>query len=235
MTATGTVDTSHEELRKKLLEINVWAMTLILALVLERSSGAIVFIAGARRHVDATVWWAVFLMALVFGILLATTVGILVLHVRFRAPYSYWYVVVDNVFVTVPLYFAVRFIAASIGFGETSPTGGTSTTLRLDASLFRVGVALIALSYVFLFVRDLMVLPEIRDRLSVVPLVAVGSMHVLGALLFLLTAIAPDFVGYVAAIGSIGLGFFFAGMAAIPLIERRFAVAKLSKEARASG
>jgi hypothetical protein len=227
MTATGTVDTS-QELRKKLLEINVWAMTLILALVLERSSGAIVFITGTPRHVDATVWWDVFFMALVFGILLATMVGILELHLRFGASYSYWYVVLDNVFITVPLYVAVRFIAASIEFGATSTTGQTSTTLRPDQSLFRVGVALIALSYVFLFVRDLMVLPRMRigARPSVVPLVVVGSMHVLGALLFLSAAIAPNLVGYVAAIGSIGLGFFFAGMAKIPLIERRFALAK---------
>ena len=141
MTTTGTIDTSHEELRKKLLEINVWAMTLILALVLERSSSAIVFIAGTPRHVETTVWGAVFLMALVFGLLLANTVGILVLHVRFRAPYSYWYVVLDNVFVTVPLYVAVRFIAASIGFGGTS-----NSSVRLDDSLFQVGVALIATS-----------------------------------------------------------------------------------------
>ena len=222
MTVAGTVDTSDEELRKKLLEINVWAMTLILALVLERSSGAIVFITGTPRHVHATVWWNVFFMALVFGILLATTVGILVLHLRFRAPYRYWYVVVDNVFVTIPLYVAVRFMAASIEFGETSTTGQVSATLRADQSLFRVGVGLIALSYVFLFARDLMVLPGIGARLSVVALAVVGSMHVLGALLFLSAAIAPDYVGYVATIGSIGLGFFFAGMAAIPLIQRSF-------------
>lgn len=229
MTTTGTIDTSQQELRKKLLEINIWAMTLILALVLESSSSAIVFIAGTPRHVEATVWGAVFLMALVFGILLATTVGILVLHVRYQAPYSYWYVVLDNVFVTVPLYVAVRFIAASIGFGETS-----TMPVRLDGSLFRVGVALIAVSYVFVLVRDVMVLPEIRNQLSVPPLVAIGAMHALGALLFLSVAIAPGFVVYVAVMGSIGLGLFFAGMVAIPLIERRFAVAKPSR-ALASG
>ena len=229
MTTQGTIDTSHEELRKKLLEINIWAMTLILALVLESASSAMVFIAGTPRHVDTTAWGAVFLMALVFGLLLATTVGILVLHVRYRAPYNYWYVVLDNVFVTVPLYVAVRFIAASIGFGETS-TG----PVRLNNGLFQIGVALIAVSYVFMFVRDLMVLPEIRNKLSLTPRVAAGSMHFLGALLFLAAAIAPRFVVSVAIIGSIGLAFFFAGMVAIPLIERRFTAAK-PKEALASG
>ena len=229
MTATDTIDTSQEELRKKLLEINVWAMTLILALVLERSSSAIVFIAGTSRHVETTVLGAVFLMVLVFGLLLASTVGILILHVRYQAPYNYWYVVLDNVFVTVPLYLAVRFIAESIGFGGTS-----TTSVRLDNNLFQIGVALIATSYIFLFLRDIMVLPEIRNKLSVPPLVAVGAVHLLGALLFLSAAIAPRLVVYVAVIGSIGLGFFFAGMVAIPLIEKRFAVAKPS-EALVSG
>src|SRR2546423_11855659 len=98
MAANGTGDTSLVELRQKLLEINVWAMLLIIALVLERASGAVVFIAGAWRSVNTEVWAAVFIMALVFGLLLGTTVGILALHVRFRAPYSYWYVVLDNVF-----------------------------------------------------------------------------------------------------------------------------------------
>lgn len=224
MTTTDTIDTSSQELRKKLLEINIWAMTLILALVLETSSSAIIFIAGTPRHVEPTVWGAVLLMALVFGILLATTVGILVLHVRYQAPYRYWYVVLDNVFVTVPLYVAVRFIAASIGSGETS-----TMPLGLNESLFRIGVALIATSYLFLLVRDIMVLPEIRNQLSVPPLVSVGAMHTLGALLFLSVAIAPSLVVYVAIMGSIGLGLFFAGMVAIPLIERRFGVAKPSQ------
>jgi len=228
MTTNGTIDTSHVELRQKLLEINVWAMLLIIALVLERTSGAVVFIAAARRNVDTKVWAAVFIMALVFGLLLATTVGILALHVRFRAPYRYWYVVLDNVFVTVPLYVAVRFIAASIG--ETS-----TTSVRLDESLFRVGATMIALSFVFLFVRDLIVLPKIRSELSVPPLVAVGALHLLGVLLFLSLAIAPGFVVYVAVIGSIGLAFFFAGMAAIPVIEARFAVAQPIAVAQPNG
>jgi hypothetical protein len=223
MTTTDAIDTSHEELRKKLLEINVWAMLLVIALVLERSSGALVFIAGAPRDVETQVWAAVFIMTLVFGVLLGTTVGILVLHVRFRAPYSYWYVVLDNVFLTVPLYVAVRFIAASTGLDEKStPT----TRVSLDESLFRAGAAMITLSFVFLFVRDLMVLPKIRSEISVPPLVAISALHALGALLFLSAAIAPDFVVYVAVIGSMGLAFFFAGMAAIPLIETRFAVVK---------
>lgn len=228
MTTNGTIDTSHVELRQKLLEINIWAMLLIIALVLERTSGAIVLIAAARRNVDTKAWAAVFIMALVFGLLLATTVGILALHVRFRAPYSYWYVVLDNVFITVPLYVAVTFIAASIAETSTTP-------VRLDESLFRVGATMIALSFVFLFVRDLIVLPKIRSQLSVPPLVAVSALHLLGALLFLSLAIAPGFVLYVAVLGSIGLGFFFAGMAAIPVIETRFAVAQPIAVAQPNG
>lgn len=221
MTTTGIIDTSNVELRKKLLEINVWAMTLILALVLESFSTAIVALAGTQRHVDIKAWAAVFIMILTFGLLLATTVGILVLHVRFLAPYSYWYVVLDNVFITVPFYIAVRFIEASIAFGTIS-----TTAVYLDESSFRVGAALIALSFVFLFVRDLIVLPKIRNRLSLPPLVAVSALHFLGVLLFLSLAIAPNSVLYVAALGSIGLGFFFAGMAAISVIQARFAPAQ---------
>jgi hypothetical protein len=221
MTTTGTIDTNNVELRKKLLEINVWAMTLILALVLESFSSAIVALDGTPRHVDTKTWAAVFIMVLVFGLLLATTVGILVLHVRFQAPYSYWYVVVDNVLITVPLYIAVRFIGASIGFGAIS-----TTPIRLDENLFRIGAGLIALSFVFLFVRDLIVLPEIRNQLSLPPLVAVSALHFLGVLLFLTLAIAPNSVVYVAVLGTIGLGFFFAGMAAIPVIQARFAPAQ---------
>lgn len=217
MTTTGSIDTSHEELRKKLLEINVWAMTLILALVLDSSSTAVIFIAGTPRHVETQAWAGVFIMALVFGLLLGTTVGILVLHVRFRAPYSYWYVVLDNIFVTVPLYVAVRFIGASVGFGEIS-----TAPVRLDESLFRVGAALIALALVFLFVRDLIVLPNIRNQISVPPLVAVSALHFLGALLFLSLAIIPESIVYVAVLGSVGLCFFFAGMAAIPFIQAHF-------------
>lgn len=221
MTTTGTQNSGHEQLRGKLLEINTWAMLLVIALVLERSSGAIVFIYKTPGHVDIKVWAAVFIMALVFGLLLATTVGLLVLHIRFRAPYGYWYVVLDNVFLTVPLYVAVRFMAASTGFDElpTSPTG-------LNQNLFRAGVVMVATSFIYLFVRDLMVLPKIRDQISVPPLVAVSALHFLGALLFLSAAIAPALIVYVAAIGTIGLAFFFAGMAAIPFIEARFAVAR---------
>ena len=216
---TESIDTSPQELRQKLLEINIWAMTLILALVLEQTSSAIILISGAPGNVDTKVWAAVFIMALAFGLLLATTVGILALHIRFRAPYRYWYVVLDNVFVTVPLYLAVRFIAASI----YKVPGGA---LRLDEGMFRVGAGLIVLSFVFLFVRDLIVLPKISRELSVPPLVAVGALHLLGGLLFLSLAIAPSFILYVAVLGAIGLGAFFAGMAAIPVIETRFAVAK---------
>jgi hypothetical protein len=220
-----SIDTSLQELRQKLLEINIWAMLLIIALVLEQTSDAVIFIAGGPGNVDSKVWAAVFIMALVFGLLLATTVGILALHVRFRAPYQYWYVVADNVFVTVPLYVAVRFIAASI-------SKNAAGAVRLDEGMFRVGAALIVLSLVFLFARDLIVLPKISGQLSVPPLVAVSALHLLGALLFLSLAIAPGFVLYVAVLGAIGLGFFFAGMAAIPLIEARFGAAK-PKEALA--
>jgi len=215
VSTNGALETSRAELRKKLLEINVWAMLLIIALVLEQASGAVVVIAGASRTVDPQVWAALLMMAMVFGNLLATTVGILALHVRFGAPYSYWYVVLDNVFVTVPLYVAVRFIAASIN--ETS-----ATAVRLDESLFRVGATVIALSFAFLFVRDIIVLPKIRIHISPAPLYAVGLLHLLGALLFFSLAAAPGFVVYVAVTGSIGLAFFFAGMAAIPVIEARF-------------
>jgi len=216
--ANESIDTSPQELRQKLLDINIWAMLLIIALVLERTSDAIVLIAGAPRTVDTKVWAAVFIMALVFGLLLATTVGILALHVRFRAPYRYWYVALDNVFVTVPLYVAVRFIATSI---SQAPVVG----IRLDEGMFRVGAGLIVVSLAFLFARDLIVLPKISDQLSVPPLVAVSALHGLGAVLFLSLAIAPSFILYVAVLGAIGLGFFFAGMAAIPAIERRFAPA----------
>ncbi|HEU4348502.1 MAG TPA: hypothetical protein VFR35_12025, partial [Actinoplanes sp.] len=152
--------------------------------------------------------------------LLATNVGLLVLHVRLRAPYGYWYVVLDNLFLTVPLYVAVRFIAASTGFDQVpaSPAG-------LNQSLFRIGVVMISVSFIYLFARDLMVLPKIRNQISVPPLVAVSALHFLGALLFLSAAIAPGLIAYVAAIGTVGLAFFFSGMAAIPFIEARFAVA----------
>jgi hypothetical protein len=216
---TEDIDTSPQELRLKLLDINVWAMLLIIALVLERTSDAVVFLAGAPRSVDTKVWAAVFIMALVFGLLLATTVGVLALHVRFKAPYRYWYVIMDNVLITVPLYVAVRFIAASI-------TQTPVAAVHLDQGLFRVGAGLIVLSFLFLVGRDFIVLPKISDQLSVPPLVAVSALHVLGALLFLSLAIAPGFVLYVAVLGGIGLGAFFTGMAAIPFIEARFAVTK---------
>lgn len=220
MTTTATQDTDREELRRKLLEINTWAMLLVIALILERASGAIVFISSTSSQVDTKVWAAVFIMALVFGLLLATTVGILVLHVRFRAPYGYWYVVMDNVFLTVPLYVAVRFLAVSIGFDQMP-----ALSTGLNQGMFRVGVIMIATSCTYLFVRDLMVLPKIRNKISVPPLVAVSALHFLGVILFLSAAVVPGLIVYVAAIGAIGLAFFFAGMAAIPLIEPRFSVA----------
>jgi len=218
LTATGKPNTGHLQLRGKLLEINTWAMLLIIALVLERSSGAVVSILKTSRHVDMKVWAAVFTMSLVFGLLLATTVGLLILHVRFEAPYGYWYVVLDNVLLTVPLYVAVRFIAASTGLEEVPPSPA-----GLNQGLFRAGVVLIATSFIYLFVRDLVVLPKIRDPISVPLLVGVGALHFLGALLFLAAAIAPGLIVYVAVIGTMGLAFFFAGMAAIPVIEARFA------------
>src|SRR5690242_267290 len=104
--AAGPHDGDHEKLRAKLLEINTWAMLLVIALTLERSSGALVFISGSAGPIDSKVWAAVFTIRLVFGLLLAMTVGLLVLHVRFRAPYGYWYVVLDNILLTVPLYVA---------------------------------------------------------------------------------------------------------------------------------
>ncbi|MEO3859780.1 hypothetical protein [Acrocarpospora sp. B8E8] len=210
------IDPNRDELYRKLLEINVWAMLLIVALVLERASDAIVSVTSVTQKVDTKVWAAVFVMGLVFGLLLATTVGILALHVRFQAPYRYWYIILDNIFVTVPLYIAVRFSAASI-----STKSGTSVYLNED--LFRVGAVMIAVALAFLFTRDLIVLPKIRDKLSVPPLVAVSALHLLGALLFVLLAIVPGAVLYVAVLGSIGLGLFFAGMAAIPVISIRFA------------
>jgi hypothetical protein len=218
MNTSNVVEATHEELRKKLLEINVWAMTLVLALVLESASVVAVSISALRHPVEAKVWAGVFIMALVFGLLLATTVGILVLHVRFQAPYRYWYSVLDNVFITVPLYVAVKFIGASINV-----SGAGAATVRLDEGMFRIGAALISLALAFLAVRDLIVLPKIRTQLSVPPLVAVSALHSLGMLLFLSLAIAPGLVLYVAVAGSIGLSFFFAGMAAIPVIEARFA------------
>lgn len=209
------VAANRMQLREKLLEINVWAMLLIIALVLERASNSIVVIAGAWRSVDVRVWAALFMMALVFGLLLATTVGILALHVRFGAPYSYWFVILDNVFVTVPLYVAVRFIAASIG-------ESAATTIHFDQNLLSVGATMIGLSFVFLFIRDLVVLPKIREQIDLPPLIAVTALHLLGAGLFFSLAVIPGFVVYVAVTGSIGLAFFFAGMAAIPAIEARF-------------
>jgi hypothetical protein len=225
VTTTNPPDASyedHEELRKKLLEINVWAMLLVIALVLERASDSIVFIVGTTRHVDTKVWAAMFIMLLVLAALLATTVGILVLHVRFRAPYNYWYVILDNVFLTVPLYLAVRFVASSTLVTANSTT---SAALFLDDRQFRIGVGLIALSYVFLFVRDLIVFPKIRDKIQTLPLAAFGALHFLGAMLFLSAAIAPNSVVYVVVIGTVGFAFFFTGMVATPIIERRYAVA----------
>jgi hypothetical protein len=229
MTTTDTTDTKNKDMWKKLLEINVWAMTLILALVLESFSSAIVALDGTSRHVDTKAWAAVFIMVLVFGLLLATTVGILVLHVRFGAEYNYWYVVLDNVLITVPLYIAVRFIGASIAFGAIS-TG----PVHLNESMFRIGAALIALALAFLFTRDLIVLPKIKDELSLPPRFAVGALHFLAVLLFLSLAITPNSVVYVAVLGTMGLGFFFAGMAAITVIQNRFAPAH-PKEALPEG
>ena len=190
-------------------------MLLVIALVLERSSGAIVAIFKTTRPVDAKVWAAVFTMALVFGLLLATTVGHLIVHVKFDAAYTYWYVVLDNVFLTVPLYVAVRFMAASTGFDETPPS-----PIGLNPGLFRAGMVLIAASFVYMLLRDLKVLPKIHKSISMPLLVGSTSLHFLGALLFLAAAIAPSLIVYVAVIGTIGLGFFFAGMAAIPFIEK---------------
>jgi len=221
MNAPGTVEATNAELRKKLLEINVWAMTLVLALVLDSAASALVSIVSSRHPVETKVWAAVFIMALAFGLLLATTVGILALHVRFEAPYKYWYSVLDNVFITVPLYVAAKFIGASIGSGK-----GAVGTVRLDDGTFRIGAALIAVALAFLVVRDLIVLPKIRGQISVPPLVAVSALHSLGVLLFLSLAIVPSFVLYVAVLGSIGLASFFTGMAAIPIIERRFAISR---------
>lgn len=227
MTTQGSPTAGHLLLRGKLLEINTWAMLLVIALVLERSSGAIVAIFKTTQHVDTKVWAAVFTMALVFGLLLATTVGLLILHVKFEAPYGYWYVVLDNLFLTVPLYVAVRFMAASTGFDEVPPSPA-----GLNQGLFRAGMIMIAASFIYLFVRDLMVLPKIRDQISVPPLVAVTALHFLGAILFLFAAIAPALIVYVAAIGTIGLAFFFAGMAAIPFIESRYSAATRVAAAR---
>ena len=203
-----------EQLEGKLLDINVWAMTLILALVLEQASNSIVTTVGARS-VEPQVWAALGMMALVFGILLGTTVGILALHVRFGAPYRYWYVIVDNVFVTVPLFVAVKFIAASIN-------GSGTAAVHLDMNLFRIGATMIALSFVALFIRDLIVLPRIREHLRPEPLIAVTLLHFMGAVLFFSLAAVPGFIVYVAVVGSFGLAFFFAGMIAIPTIEGWF-------------
>ncbi len=199
--------------KQKLLDINVWAMTLILALVLEQASGSIVTTVSAR-NVDTQAWAALGVMALVFGMLLGTTVGILALHVLFAAPYRYWYVVVDMVFITVPLFIAMKFIAASL-------IGTPTTQLRLDDNPFRIGATMIALSFVSLSIRDGIVLPQIPIpyRLKRLPLIAVTLLHLLGALLFFSLAVLPGFVVYVAVTATLGLAFFFAGMFAIPAIE----------------
>lgn len=125
------------------------------------------------------------------------------------------------------MYVAVRFIAASI-------SKVTVTAVRFDEGMFRVGAGLIVFSFIFLFVRDLLVLPKINDQLSVPPLVAVSALHLLGILLFISLTIVPDAVLYAAVLGTIGLTFFFAGMAAIPFIEKHFAPAK-PNEASAPG
>jgi hypothetical protein len=222
----------HEELRKKLLEINVWAMTLVLALILERASDSVVFIAGTQRPIDIKVWAALVVITLAFAALLGTTVGVLVLHVRFRAPYNYWYVVLDNIFLTVPLYLAVRFLAASTLGGGSSAVSGP---LTLDESEFRIGNALIALSYVFLFARDLYTLPKIRDKVTSFPLAVFSMLHVLGAILFALVAIVPDLVVYVVVLCVVGFAFFFTGMAATPFLERRYAAHAIPTPSPVSG
>jgi hypothetical protein len=204
-------------LRAKLLEINTWAMLLIIALVLEQASGALVIITGASHAVDSDVWTALFMMGLVFGMLLGTTVGILALHVRFKAEYKYPYVILDNVFVTVPLYVAVRFIAASISHTSNNP-------ITLDEAPFRIGATMIGLSFVFLLIRDIIVLPGIRTTLSLTPLIVVGAIHLFGAILFISIAALPGFIVYGAVVATIGLAFFFAGMLGIPYMEKRFAV-----------
>jgi hypothetical protein len=209
----------RKEMQEKLLEINTWAMLLIIALTLQRASDVAIFIVGTPLNVDAKVWAAFSIMALTLGLLLATTVGILALHVHFEAPYRYWHVMLDNIFIMVPMYVAVRFIAASI-------TKAPAAAVRLDETMFRVGAILIAFSFIFLFTRDFLVLPKINSKLSVPPLVAVSMLHLLGALLFISLAIFPDAVLYAAVIATIGLSFFFAGMAAIPFIEKHFAAAR---------
>jgi hypothetical protein len=214
MTSDGTEE-SRVALRGKLLDINTWAMLLIIALVLEQASGALVVITGASHAVDLKVWTALFMMGLVFGMLLGTTVGILALHVRFKAEYKYPYIILDNVFVTVPLYVAVRFIAASIGNTSSNP-------IILDDSPFRIGATMIGLSFVFLLIRDIIVLPSLRTKLSITPLVVVGVIHLVGAILFISLAVVPGFLVYGAVACTIGLAFFFAGMLGIPYVERRF-------------
>ena len=215
--SSDRTEESGVALRAKLLDINTWAMLLIIALVLEQASGALVVITGASHAADLQVWAALFMMGLVFGMLLGTTVGILALHVRFKAEYKYPYVILDNVFVTVPLYVAVRFIAASIGHTSSNP-------ITLDESPFRIGATMIGLSFVFLFIRDIIVLPGIRTKISVTPLAVVGVIHLVGAILFISLAAVPGFIVYGAVAGTIGLTFFFAGMLGIPYFEKRFAI-----------
>jgi len=192
-------------------------MTLIMALILEQASGPVVAIFGTARPVDVEVWAALWMMGLVFGVMLATLLGILTLHVRYDAEYRYWYVVLDNVFVTVPLFVAVRFIASSI-----NATPGSA--VHLDETLFRIGATLIAVSYVALSVRDAVALPKIPVNLSPIALWLVGAMHVVGALLFFLLAAVPGVIVLVALIGSVGLVFFFVAILVFLTFEPWFKV-----------
>ena len=202
------------DLRQKFLDLSVWAMTLIMGLILEQASGPVVAIFGAPHAVDIQVWAALAMMSLVFGLMLATLVGILALHVRFRVEYSYWFVVLDNVLVTAPLFVAVRFMATSVG--STSVTA-----VHLDENLFRIGAALIAVSYVGLSVRDAVTLRKVHVFRRGA-LFGVGAMHILGALLFFMLAAIPGLIVAVAFTGWISLILFFAVVLIDQVIPRLF-------------
>ena len=210
-----SVDVSRSQVSGELMRINVWALALVMALVLEQTAGALAEVANAEV-VGARVVGAVSVMVLVFGILLATTVGITVLHVRYGVRYRYWQVVLDNVFVAVPLYLAVRFVAVS-----AQPDDNGAEFVGVNDTTFQMGLVLIALAFAALVVRDFFVLPELEDEYGPVPLVLVATAHAIGAVLALFAAIWPQTVSVIVPIGAISLAIFFGGMASLKFFESR--------------
>lgn len=212
----ATDDSVNEaEFRRTLLGINIWSLTLVMALVLERLARALAEVTKAT-DVDGDVWGALGVMGIVFGVVLATAVGISALHVKFSVPYGYVQVLWDNVLIAAPLYIAVRFIDVT-----GTADGDGSVSVAFDSTTFRWGAGLIAVAFAMLLVRDVLTLPQIANKYGYLPLFVVGAIHFGGFVLAFVTAVWPDLVTIVVVAGGIGLMLFFAGMAFLNAILER--------------